>query len=118
MIAVIAMVCVFDVYLAVKYHDSLVVPGGAGLEQNPMAAWLVDTREVALSHYVDDNGRVQTIVHKSLDVSSMILVKMYGSLFGVYVLAAIERSCSTKFASWVVGGVFAFQICLFVYLVA
>jgi len=112
MIHVIVLVCVFDMYLTVKYHDSILT-----LEQNPVAMWFINTRSTCVSNYTDDLGGHHAIVHYSVDVSLLILMKTLGMMIGLAILQYIANNCRCSIAVTVISSVFLFQLCLLLYLV-
>ena len=112
MTAVIILVSVYDIFLTVKYHDSIL-----SLEQNPVAAWLITKRSAVVSRFVDERGGEHMIVHHSVDVSGLVLVKTLGMLVGSFVLQYLTEHCQRQIAVPAVSCVFAFQLCLLCYLV-
>jgi hypothetical protein len=112
MTAVIILVCVYDIFLTVKYHDSII-----SLEQNPVAMWFVSTRTTVVSRFTDDLNRQHNIVHYSVDVSMLVLVKILGMLSGSVLLQYLVSHCQRRIAVPVVSTVFLFQVSLLVYLV-
>ena len=112
MTAVIILVCVYDIFLTVKYHDSIL-----SLEQNPVAAWLITKRSAVVSRFIDERGGEHMIVHHSVDVSGLVLVKTLGMLVGSFVLQYLIEHCHRRIAVPVISAVFLFQVSLLVYLV-
>ena len=112
MTAVIILVSVYDIFLTVKYHDSIL-----SLEQNPVAAWLITKRSAVVSRFIDERGGEHMIVHHSVDVSGLVLVKTLGMLSGSVLLQYLIEHCQRKIAVPAVSCVFAFQLCLLCYLV-
>ena len=112
MVVVIILVCVYDIFLTVKYHDSIL-----SLEQNPVAAWLITKRSAVVSRFADELGGEHMIVHYSVDVSGLVLVKTLGMLVGSFVLQYIANNCRRKLSVPVISTVFLFQVSLLVYLV-
>ena len=112
MVVVIILVCVYDIFLTVKYHDSIL-----SLEQNPVASWLITKRSAVVSRFVDERGGEHMIVHYSVDVSGLVLVKTLGMLVGSFVLQYLIAHCHRRIAVPVTSTVFLFQVSLLVYLV-
>lgn len=112
MTAVIILVCVYDIFLTVKYHDSIL-----SLEQNPVAAWLITKRSALVSRFTDELGGKHMIVHYSVDVSGLVLIKTLGMLVGSFVLQYVANNCRRKLSVPVISAVFLFQVGLLLYLV-
>ena len=111
MTAVIILVSVYDIFLTVKYHDSII-----SLEQNPVASWLIRKRSAVVSRFVDERGGDHMIVHYSVDVSGLVLVKTLGMLVGSFVLQYLTEHCQRQIAVPVISTGFLFQVSLLVYL--
>lgn len=109
MIHVIVLVCAFDIYLTVKFHDSLIYT-----EENPIARLLIHQKHSIVTH--NDSGTGHSIVHVSADVSNLVLAKTLGMIAAQIVLHEVMARAKLRHAFAITGPLFVFQVCLFVYL--
>lgn len=111
MTAVIILVSVYDIFLTVKYHDSIL-----SLEQNPIAALFIAERRAVISRFVDKAGNEHVIEYYSVDVSGLVLIKTVGMLFAMLALQAIMTRMKTKMALAIIGPLFVLQLLFLGYL--
>lgn len=112
MIHVIILVCAFDIYLTVKFHDSLI-----DIEENPIAKLLIQKKHAVVTHYTDENGKKHTIVHRTADVSALVLCKTLGMIAAQIVLHEIATQAKARYAFAVICPLFILQLCLLGYLI-
>jgi hypothetical protein len=102
---------VYDIFLTVKYHDSIL-----SLEQNPVAAWLITKRSAVVSRFVDKAGNEHVIEYYSVDVSVLVLLKTLGLLAAMTGLQTIMSRMKRKMALAIIGPLFVFQLLFLCYL--
>lgn len=112
MIHVIILVCAFDIYLTVKFHDSLI-----DIEENPIAKLLIHEQHAIVTHNTDENGKQHTIVHRTADVSALVLCKTLGMIAAQIVLHKIATQAKARYAFAVICPLFILQLCLLGYLI-
>jgi len=109
----ILAVCAFDIFLTVRLHDTLIES-----EENPIAGWLLRTNHVAITHIKDDLGKSHSVIHRSIDVSSLILVKLIGMASSNVIMQWLANKRNQKLAYCIITPVFLFQIALLCYLLS
>ena len=112
MIHVIILVCAFDIYLTVKFHDSLI-----DTEENPIAKMLIKKQHAIVTHSTDERGTSHPVVHVSADVSALVLFKTLGMIAAQMALHEIGSKARTRIAFAIICPLFLLQLGLFGYLV-
>lgn len=109
----ILAVCVFDIYLTVRLHDTLIES-----EENPIAGWFLKTTYIAVSHIKGPTGIIHHITHKSVDVSNLILVKLIGMAGANIIMQWLLDKRDTSLSHYIIIPVFVFQVALLCYLLS
>jgi len=95
MVMFIGAVAVYDIYCTVRLHDTIL-----HVEENPVALWFVDRREMILhtTHPSQPNSSIR-VSFSTADVSRLVSVKAAGLCFAIpvmmWMIDAVPRMART-----------------------
>lgn len=103
MVMFIVAVAVYDIYCTVRLHDTIV-----HIEENPIALWFIECREVVLyasSKHRDDDSI--SVLFRTVDVSKLILVKTIGLACSIPIMLRVVDRGSLRVATGVIVPLFS-----------
>lgn len=113
MVMFIVSVAVYDIYCTVQLHETILQ-----IEENQVALWFIESREVALFAVNPDSsvGAI-SILFKTVDVSKLVLVKSIGMACSIPIMLHLVDKRNVRIASGVIVPLFSGSIWLLARLV-